>query len=189
MKMKKEFSFGKIDFDHVGKKRNLVTVEVCLYHRGGEKTFREVNGVREYTGESTPEYYEFTACGNVWNNLHTDIIFGGQCLDEIDKFRFYLSNRKLWSEIYDLWKKYHLNGMKAGTPEQEAAIQEWIDSGHKYDYKDACEYLKSIGLYEVNFTGKSVGRLFNNEPYKYGHAWIIEDLPEDVFERVMELVG
>ena len=86
-------------------------------------------------------------------------------------------------------KKYHLNGMNAGTPEQEAAIEEWKQAGNRYDYTAACEYLKECGLYEVNFTGKTVGRVYNNEPYKYGHGWVIEELPPEVITRITEIIS
>ena len=110
-------------------------------------------------------------------------------MDEIYKYRKQLSEPELFNEIYGLWKKYHLNGMHAGTPEQEAAIKEWETAGNRYDYKAACEMLKKINLYEVNYTGASVGRMYNNEPYKYGQAWLIQELPGNVLLRIEHLLS
>lgn len=102
-------------------------------------------------------YPEFTASGRYLNG-------GGQVLDEIRP------RTKSQKAIINLWKMYHLNGMSAGTPEQERAVKEWKSKGNKYDYSKAVEYLKSINLYEAKHpeTGK---------PYKYGHGWILKQLP------------
>lgn len=100
-------------------------------------------------------YPEFTASGSYLNS-------GGQCLDQIKPRT--QAQRKL---IY-LWENYHLNGMSAGTKEQDEAIKKW-QADNKYDFGKACEYLKSIGLYEVKHPK-------TGELYKYGSGWIREDL-------------
>ena len=35
-------------------------------------------------------------------------------------------------EVYDLWSKYHLNYLHAGTPEQERAVDNWEKKGNSY---------------------------------------------------------
>lgn len=188
--MKKTFNFGKIKYTNKSKKVNLVTVDVELRRRGGEETFTidPVTKEKTITGK-TPEYVELSICGSVWNARHSDIVCGGQCLDTINHYKSQLSDPDTFAVLYDLWKRYHLNGMHAGTPEQEAAIEEWKAAGNRYDYKAACEMLKERGLYEVNYTGLSVGRRYNNEPYKYGHAWLIQELPGDVLLKVEHLLS
>lgn len=173
--MKKTFNFGKVNYNGTGK-RNLVTVEVELETKGGEMTT---------AGTKTPTYVEFTACGNIWNQSQTDILCGGQCLDEIAKF----ITDPIFIEISKFWKKYHLNGMNAGTPEQEKAIADWKKQGNKYEYSAVCDYLKSINLYEVKFTGLSIGRKYENEPYKYGHAWIINNIDGRDLLRIEHLLS
>lgn len=96
-KMKKTFNFGKIDFENSGKKRNLVTVEI---------EYREENGKKV-----------FSASADVWNNTHTDIICGGQCLDRIAPY----INDPIFTEILRLWKLYHLNDMHPECEHQAAA--------------------------------------------------------------------
>lgn len=188
--MKKTFDFGKIKYTNKKRAVNLVTVDVELRRRGGETTFTidQKTGEKTITGK-TPEYVELAISGAIWNARRTDCVCGGQCLDEIYKYRKQLSEPELFNEIYDLWKKYHLNGMHAGTPEQEAAIKEWEAAGNRYDYKVACEMLKKINLYKVNYTGASVGRMYNNEPYKYGQAWLIQELPGNVLLRIEHLLS
>lgn len=184
--MKKVIEFGKIDYMNRGRKDCPVTVEIEIRQQGGEKTFTINPETKEriYTGKTTPIYNELSICGTIWNPRRTDCYCGGQCLDTIAEY----INAPLFQELYKYWKLYHLNGMHAGTPEQEKAIEEWKQAGNKYDYSAACEHLKSIGLYEVNYTGVSVGRYYNNEPYKYGHGWLVQDLPADVLKRIYEII-
>lgn len=181
---KATINFGKINYTGTGK-RYPADVTIELRRQGGKETFRMVNGQKQYTGERTPEYVELSICGEIWNHIHTDIVCGGQCLDTMNK---YLCHNTTFAQIYKLWKRYHLNGMHAGTPEQEEAIAEWMAAGNKYDYKAACEYLKSINLYEVPFTGKTCGKVYNGEMYKYGCGWVIEELPGDVLLYIEHLV-
>ena len=188
--MKKTFNFGKIDYTGKGRKAYKVELDVELREHGGEeKYFYDEDGNKVVT-DMTPKYAELSICGYVWNTKHTNWVFGGQCLDTINEYRNQLKNVELWDELYGYWKKYHLNGMKAGTPEQEAAIKEWRESGHnRYDYNEICEMLKEKGLYEVEFTGMTVGRMYDHELYKYGHGWVVEALPTEVEDRLRELVA
>lgn len=184
--MKKTISFGKVDYNGIGRKNCLVTVDIELRQKGGEPTFTINPTTKEKipTGKTTPIYHELSICGNIWNHTHTDICCGGQCLDIIAE---YIST-PLFNEIYKYWKLYHLNGMHAGTPEQEKAVEKWKAQGNKYDYTAVCEHLKNSGLYEVNYTGASVGRYYENEPYKYGHGWLVQELPANVLDRIMEII-
>lgn len=157
--MKKVFTFNKIDYRGSGRKRNAVEVEINL---------RDTS-----LGET-----EFTACGYIWNSTHTDILAGGQILDELKQY----INDSTFLEIYDLWKRYHLNTMHAGTKAQEAALRQYhIDNGLPediFDYVTDCEYLKSINLYED---------VYNNKPYIYGSGWITERIPEDDLNIIKKL--
>lgn len=188
--MKRTFDFGKIKYTNQKKAVNLVTVDVELRRRGGETIFTvdRKTGEKTITGK-TPEYVELSICGSIWDSRHYDIVCGGQCMDTIAEYKEQLEDKEVFETLYDLWKKYHLNGMHAGTPEQEAAIKEWEAAGNRYDYKAACEMLKKINLYEVNYTGASVGRMYNNEPYKYGQGWLIQELPGDVLLRIEHLLS
>lgn len=96
-------------------------------------------------------------------------------------------------ETHDLWSKYHLNNLHAGTPEQEKAIEEWKSQGNIYDYGKACDYLKSIGLYEVpaSTIDKDANPQFidcEKETYKYGHGWLKERIPEEDVQRIECLI-
>ena len=87
--MTRKFNFGKVDGYSIGRKTCAVELEF---------------GFREFSGQ---EPY-FTVCANVWNNIHTDIIWGGQCVDTIAKSYRNIGRNALYKEIAELWKKYHL---------------------------------------------------------------------------------
>lgn len=156
-----EISFGKVDGYKIGKRNCEVTLEVELRK---DKEGRPV----------------FSACGNLWNNLHTDIIWGGQCIDDLANEFPSLRRNKLYMEILDLWKKHHLNDMNAGTPEQEEAVEWYRKHNGSYDYTKVCDYLKEKGLYEVDLNG---------EKYRYGSSWLYREIPEGDLRRIMEIVG
>lgn len=112
--------------------------------------------------------------GNSW-------IMGGQCLDSIEREfsdQFNASQKALWDRLYRWWKLYHLNDLTAGTPEQEAAVKAWKAQGNEFDYNAVTAYLKEIGLWEIPFTGILNRKRVENVPYKYGHGWITEEIPQ-----------
>lgn len=85
--MKKVFHFEKIDYYGRGSRINAVDVEVELKEK--------------------PDGLVFSACGEIWDGNHSDVVSAGQNLDEIAK---YIHNNR-FSRIYAMWKKYHLNDM------------------------------------------------------------------------------
>lgn len=159
--MKKKFEFGKVDAENSGRKLNLVTLEVNLKDKDGLPVF--------------------SVCGNVWDSKKTDILMGGQCIGSIySEYKDQISNLPLYETIMGLWERNHLNDMNAGTPEQTEAIRLWKEAGNKYDYKMACEYLKSIDMYTVTHEGK---------PYSYGHAWLYRSISETDLKTIRQLLG
>jgi len=103
----------------------------------------------------------------------------GQCKDSIKP------KTKVQKELLKFWDEYHLNDMHAGTQKQEKAIKEYFKKKNKpYNYDEACEYLKSIKLYSVTEKNGSI----IHEPYKYGHSWITEKLPESFTEDLIKVI-
>jgi hypothetical protein len=131
----------------------------------------------------------FSMSANVWNSQQTDIIRGGQCVDDVLKMA-HLSKQPKYKRMIEIWNQYHLNDMQAGTPEQTNAIRQWEKQGNQYDYTKVCEYLKSIGLYEVNKPNEYVldtSKLipvYKPATYKYGHAWLKLEIPDDVINEI-----
>ena len=154
---------GYTDYEFPGKKVNSVGCEISL--KDGKY---------------------FSAMAWIIDSRGKDHLCGGQCLDTINDNCPDIKANPIWQKIYRLWKLYHLNDLHAGTVEQEEALNKWrasnssrdnIDGGTSYD-KD-CEYLKSIGLYEVDYNGK---------PYRYGTAWLKRDIPEEDLNQIKELL-
>lgn len=150
--MKKKFEFGKIDYYGTGRRINAVDVEIEL--------------------RETAKGPEFTACGDVWNVRHSDVVSGGQNLDEIARFK---AQDPVFSEIYALWKKHHLNSMHAGDEAQEACLDEFFGES-RYDYDLAVDALKKAGLYEHN-------------GYRYGSDWLYRPIPEDDMKKIQALLA
>ncbi len=80
-------------------------------------------------------------------------------------------------ELVKIWRRWHLNKMHAGTPNQESYLRR-----HKVEYTypethydKAREMLKAAGLNPD---------MLNGVPYAYGHQWLHEDLPAEVVETV-----
>lgn len=60
---------------------------------------------------------EFSASGEVWQHSRRDIVTGGQCLDALKKL---FPNNRTMAQVYKIWKKYHLNHMRAGCEHQRS---------------------------------------------------------------------
>lgn len=117
MKKTKVFSFGKIAYN--GKRKiNEVTLEIEL---------RDWNG-----------YPEFTACANVWNNIHSDIVAGGQMIDDL--YNEFAIHSILYKTIMQLWKKYHLHDI-SNIPAEDKELIALLFSDK--DRKEIVEILKS----------------------------------------------
>lgn len=128
---------------------------------------------------------EFSACGEVWNHLKTDIVRGGQCVDELAAM---FPRDVLAQRIRQTWARYHLNGMNAGTPEQKAHAQA-TEAAHRWDYAKVCDELRAAGLYEVPVTPELRAAALGGLPddatvYRYGSRWLHFPIPADVVELV-----
>lgn len=96
VKMKRTITFNKVSshWSKFSAQDHLITLELELRGKNGK--------------------FEFSCCGNLWNNRHSDILQGGQCVDSLwDDYSEQIKDKKLYFEIMELWKKYHLNGMNA----------------------------------------------------------------------------
>ena len=99
-----------------------------------------------------------------------DYVYGGQCLDKIKELH---PDNKLINEVHELWRKYHLNDLKAGTLKQEEYL---ISLGEYINYDWACEELKKVGLYE-------------DDGYRYGSAWLYREIPIEDLKRIKEIIN
>lgn len=84
------------------------------------------------------------------------------------------------AKFFDLWDRWHLNHMTAGSPRQEEYKQAHPEKFEvEYPtshYANACKVLADAGL------NPDTEYLHDGEPYSYGHAWLKTDVPDDVVE-------
>ena len=73
--------------------------------------------------------------------------------------------------LLDMWDKWHLNDMKAGTPKQNALV----DKINPYSYEKAREVLATANL------------LIDNG-HEYGKSWLIEQLPKDIEQQIESII-
>ena len=139
------------------------------------QTGKKINLV---TIEITFNGTKFTASGNVWNSKRTDLISCGQNLDEL--YDYFYEN-SLFLKIYSLWKQYHLNDLTPGTPKQMAFLDSIKDKKpFKAEfYTWECEQLEKVNLLTDNLEGN---------PYKYGTAWLVNEIPSDIKEDINKLM-
>ena len=118
---------------------------------------------------------EVSLVGNLWTRSRRDPDTAGQISDILRQH--YPTDARIL-RLCDLWERWHLNTMRAGSPAQEAAIREWRmslpDPRRDDTYNAACQHLKSLGLY-------------NDHGYTYGHAWLTEVAPADILAELRAL--
>ena len=84
--------------------------------------------------------------------------------------------RKDCFRLKQAWQRWHLNDMRAGTPKQEEAVRKWRPTADDPSYDGACKMLESINL-------------LVDGGYRYGTAWLKEEVPLDVLEWLFSLPG
>ena len=134
--------------------------KIFEFRRGNLKNGRRVKIEVELTEDNV-----FTACCK------------GQAFDTVNMMGV---NNSVFDKIYKFWKLYHLNDTHSGTIEQENALKDIHYTNGRYDYEEACTYLKFIGLYEVKYNGNM---------YKYGHGWIKYDIPASDLAEIKSLLN
>lgn len=161
--MKTTIKLPKIGYNNSNRKINAVTIDLKLVEK---ECINFETGVKE-------TMFVFSASAAIWNSKNTDIVAGGQMLDELPEL--YKGN-SLVKQIVEIWKEYHLNDLQAGTKIQTSFVKQYFkDNNLKYDYKDACEYLTEIGMIE-------------DCGFKYGHQWLCKPIPSDIVETIKNII-
>lgn len=124
-----------------------------------------------------PRYTELSITAEVWypGDRHNDPGQCGQCIDTVREH--WGAHNPLVTELCEIWERWHLNGMTAGTHAQNEHLRAHPPEPPSYPvgyYEKACATLKEAGLYE-------------DQGYTYGSAWLVEELPQDVIKRLGEI--
>lgn len=172
--MKYVIDLGKVAYDNPEQKTNAVEVTVEL------KPAQKVAPYLTIDFKPIPEdAVKLSICGAILNSRHIDHTSGGQ-ID--DKIKLLFPDNKSVQRLCEIWDRWHLNGMHAGCRIQEEALREF-----KYDPKNinrdtqAFEFLRACDGYEVSKPGGGT--------YKYGEAWLFEEIPAEVIEELHALIG
>jgi hypothetical protein len=83
-------------------------------------------------------------------------------------------------QLRDIWEKWHLNDMQAGSPAQTAFLEANPVSRADH-YTAATEALKAAGL------NPDLNYLHKGKPYKYGSAWLFVEVPAEALQYLHQL--
>lgn len=81
------------------------------------------------------------------------------------------------AKFFDIWGRWHLNGMRAGSPAQMEHLRTLTFPGHSVSHWDwTIEQLRAARLQPDK------GYLHGTppKPYSYGSAWLTEEVPDEV---------
>lgn len=90
-------------------------------------------------------------------------------------------DEEMVKKFQTVWNRWHLNDLNAGTPKQESFLRELEDRNGGIGYEKAVEALKEAGIYE------DADFIHEDKPYRYGSAWLKEEVPADVLEWLQSL--
>ena len=111
----------------------------------------------------------------------------GQIIHHMDlKYRGQLHRAPGWPPFQmaffcEIWNRWHLNNMVRGSPAQMAflranPVEAVYPESH---YEKASEALEAVGL--------NPDKSHSGGPYKYGSAWLREEVPPDVLDFLSRL--
>lgn len=151
--MENVYSLGKVDYNKSGRRN-------CL----AEITWELENG-------------RFSMCAHVWNLRKTDHYCGGQCVDRVAA---YFPHNKKAERMVQIWKRWHLNDMRAGSPAQEEFLRA---NPVTFTYPES-HYEKAGAALAAAGINPDPNYLRDGKPYIYGHAWITEELPAEIVAEI-----
>lgn len=137
-----------------------------------EKTLHFTNGEISADIDVTLENGRLSISGVVYEGKkllksERNLISAGQCLEEARPI--------IPERLAEVWDRWHLNDMRPGTQRQQEALNQVKDTFNRLTwYDEACAYLASLDLLVDN-------------GYKYGSAWLTEELPQEVVEYIESL--
>jgi hypothetical protein len=151
------------------KEINLAS-EVIFCYKDGVKTLSKVGNTKQTTNLITVNKYKtLSICGSYRHGV-------GQCqnlLTDKDFKPIHKFNNKRFKEI---WNTHHLNDLQSGTQKQQEVLNSWKERPNGWSYSEDCEYLKEKKLY-------------SDRGYKFGSAWLIQELPLEIEEEIKQLIS
>jgi len=159
----------------IGLDENSFSVHLELDIKTNVKNCRDWDNLSEIINPKVLTISGFTQ----WRP-YTDHRQGGQMQDsirsELNRYKKLFIPKPAILKILDIWDKWHLNDLHAGTKAQTAIIEKVKakQGGRQIDYDWCCGMLRQYNMYE-------------DRGYKYGHGWLCEVLPQEVIKLINEL--
>lgn len=159
--MKKILTFMRPGSDVFGK------IEISLLEKGSPYPHLDIDL------NDCKSYLELSIVGEM-KNCQSE-----SCGQNYNDFKYFYNDYPELPGIVDIWKRWHLNGLNAGTRIQTEFILTKF-SFHRdealpyYDYNAVVAELKKADLYV-------------DRGYVYGTAWLVEQLPQEVIDKVKSL--
>lgn len=91
------------------------------------------------------------------------------------------------NRLAQIWERWHLNGMRAGTHEQNEFLRKNPIPRSLDYYSDACRALRQNDLLEVKVP--PIEKWVPDGIYRYGRYWLVEELPNDFESDLVKLVS
>lgn len=211
---KRTFNLGKIDFRNRGRSSNAASVDIeyrlnVKYRDGKAVPYWEYSASgsvwnSRHTdiisgGQNLDTMAKFRAIRNdrnfgdiyaLWKMYHLNGMTAGSPAQESAKENFKVDRSKVtwyWYDSADITENTDEYGRHTTDNEDEAKAAKlagnYIHSS-RGDYSDQLAvFLARRGLY----TDK--GYIYEGKPYKYGHAWLVTDIPESDKETIRALLG
>lgn len=83
-------------------------------------------------------------------------------------------------QFFNVWERWHLNDLRAGSPEQEKYLRDHPISREEYAYPKSHYEVAGQKLADAGLNPDANG-------YQYGHAWKREEVPGEVLEFLRSL--
>lgn len=170
--------------------------EIELTVRLDEK--KAVAPYRTIDGDPCKSYTELSIVGSVWffGDRWDDPSCVGQCVEDVRRFVEHISGDPTAEPLLalcELWERWHLNGMQPGSRKQRDYLVAHPPEPAVYPastYDAHCEALKAADLYEdrsAQWLLVCTSKLDEPKGYTYGSAWLVELLPAEVEEHILDV--
>jgi hypothetical protein len=118
------------------------------------------------------EYYSLSMSADIYerhNGRWKDVSWG----QNSEWVRKILAENQFAQKMCDVWDRWNMNGLRAGNREQE----KWIKNNIKCSssYEEISAFLEQNQLFIIEKP------LMN---YKYGSAWLVEKIPEEIIKEI-----
>lgn len=156
-----------------GKENKYYLGKCDFYGRGGK--YFEAFITWKFDGKT------FSMCAEVWNARKTDILVcGHECVAEVAAM---FPDDEKAQRMAAIWKRWSLNDMRGGSPAQEEWLRENPIDPAEYAYPKS-HYAVASAKLEAAGLNPDPRYIHNGKPYKYGHAWLMEEIPTHVADEI-----